>query len=366
MNHMRLGTGRRSLLLRLRLILVFVTGLAGALAVAGGTGPDGGTGGESPAPASRPQMIRGRVVDAAGRPLAGALVRLEGPAAPRPAARPVDATVDQHGHRFDPAVVAVPAGGAVRFRNSDPEVHSVHAQGAADFNFSVPPGGEERVLLQEPGEVTLRCDFHPEMGARIRVFATPWFAVTGGEGLFRIDGVPAGPAAVVAEWGGGEVHVPISVGADDASEMLLRLPNTADRPRPGLARSRIPLDAVEKRIRNLLAMARDRAAAGDADGARRLLEQADLGTYRALGLHAAVRVSVSGRAAEALRMRLESLRSGVGDPKGERLAERVREAEAAVTEAVQALRVRGRTELESYEVITAPEGAPPPPKGAQR
>ena len=44
----------------------------------------------------------------------------------------------------------------------------------------------------------IKCDVHPWMGAYVGVFDHPYFAVTGTDGKFAIDGLPDGTYDVVA------------------------------------------------------------------------------------------------------------------------------------------------------------------------
>jgi hypothetical protein len=54
------------------------------------------------------------------------------------------------------------------------------------------------VRFDRPGVVRVFCDIHSHMNAFILVFAHRFFALTDGDGHYRIDGVPAGSYNVVA------------------------------------------------------------------------------------------------------------------------------------------------------------------------
>lgn len=55
--------------------------------------------------------------------------------------------------------------------------------------------------LARPGLLTVQCDAHEWMGAAIRVYDHPYFAVTGADGSFEIMGVPPGKHTL-AVWHG--------------------------------------------------------------------------------------------------------------------------------------------------------------------
>jgi plastocyanin len=132
--------------------------------------------------------------------------------APRPAARPAEiATRDK---RFMPRVTVVPRGSAVGFPNRDPIFHNV---------FSVSPGnrfdlgryreGQSRTArFDQAGLVRVYCNVHEQMVAYVLVVETPYHALAGEDGRFRIDGVPPG-RGTLAIWHerAGSLRVPIEV-----------------------------------------------------------------------------------------------------------------------------------------------------------
>ncbi len=104
--------------------------------------------------------------------------------------------LDQTGCRYVPHVLGVRVGQELRIRNSDPLLHNVHALPFSNkgFNFGLPDRGTEEVRRFEKPEtmVRVKCDIHPWMNAWIGVVEHPFFAVTGKDGGFVIDGLPAG------------------------------------------------------------------------------------------------------------------------------------------------------------------------------
>lgn len=126
-------------------------------------------------------------------------VFLEG--APRPAgARPASALLDQKDDTYLPPLLIVESGAAVTLRNSDPELHNVHAYRGNDtfFNLAIPFAGTDVVRrFDAPGTYELRCDVHPEMLAWVVVLGHPYFAVPDADGRFAIDEVPSGRYTLV-------------------------------------------------------------------------------------------------------------------------------------------------------------------------
>jgi plastocyanin len=137
------------------------------------------------------------------------------------------ATMDQRNEAFVPFVLPVLAGTTVDFPNSDRTYHNV-------FSFSKTKrfdlgryarGGSKAVRFDRPGVVRVFCDIHSHMNAFILVFAHRFFAVTGPDGEYRIDGLPPG-VYTVAVWhpvlagetrtvrvpeGGGEIELDFAI-----------------------------------------------------------------------------------------------------------------------------------------------------------
>ena len=129
-----------------------------------------------------------------------------GPAAAMGAAEPEPAPVmlDQVGCRYVPHVIAVVQGGRVEFRNSDGTMHNIHTMPAVVGNEVIdisqgPKGAPVTKRFAKP-EVMMpvRCNNHPWMNAFINVSATPFFAVTDGDGRFSMQGLPAGKYTLAA------------------------------------------------------------------------------------------------------------------------------------------------------------------------
>lgn len=107
--------------------------------------------------------------------------------------------LDQVGCMYEPYVIGVGANQQFGIRNSDPEMHNVHATprtpGNKGFNFAQMSGAA--VMLRSFANpelmIRLKCDVHPWMFAYISVVEHPWFAVSDINGAYRFpQGLPAG------------------------------------------------------------------------------------------------------------------------------------------------------------------------------
>lgn len=106
------------------------------------------------------------------------------------------AKIDQKNLVFLPHVLPVLVGTTVDFHNDDAVLHNVFSpDGCAEkFNLGTWPKGQVRsyTFKKECVAATLLCKVHPEMEAFVVAVPTPYFAVTGPDGSYRIEGVPDG------------------------------------------------------------------------------------------------------------------------------------------------------------------------------
>lgn len=134
------------------------------------------------------------VVDAEGAPVADAVVVLNAAAAVE--LPPVDgqapAAVGQKNKAFVPRVMAVRTGTLVSFPNRDPIMHHVYSfSPTKSFELELYGGGEVPALLfDQAGIVALACNIHDSMRGHIYVTDSPWFAVSGDDGLVTIGNLP--------------------------------------------------------------------------------------------------------------------------------------------------------------------------------
>ena len=118
---------------------------------------------------------------------------------PKPAKR-VTANVNQIQRRFDPDVVAIPAGSTVNFPNSDPIFHNIFSLSRAKlFDLGNYPKGQSRtVTFNEPGIILVHCHLHSNMSAAIVVTPTEWLARPDKEGRYELKGLPTGKHTIIA------------------------------------------------------------------------------------------------------------------------------------------------------------------------
>ncbi len=138
--------------------------------------------------------------DPAGKPVEGAVVFLEATGDQAAPALPQSKLVmDQIDKRFVPRVLVVPVGALVSFPNSDNIRHHVYSfSDALRFELPLYAGTPAApVRFPQAGVVTLGCNIHDWMRGYIVVVPTALFALTGADGIARIEAVPAGPWRVM-------------------------------------------------------------------------------------------------------------------------------------------------------------------------
>jgi plastocyanin len=104
---------------------------------------------------------------------------------------------DQGGCQYTPHVFGLRVGQTLKILNPDGTLHNVHAFSKVntEFNEAMPQFRTELEKVfdkAEPTPYAIKCDVHPWMNAWAAVFDHPYFAVTGEDGTFTIDGLPAG------------------------------------------------------------------------------------------------------------------------------------------------------------------------------
>jgi plastocyanin len=159
--------------------------------------------------------------DAAGRPVADAVVMLE---VARPPAGPVrfpwPYVVKQQNISFQPHVLIVPVGVAVTFPNMDKVRHHVYSF-SKPKRFELKLYGQEEarsVVFDKPGVIALGCNIHDQMSGFIVAVSTPFAAKTDASGHAVIANVPAG-GATLKVWSpqvrapGNLLAQPVTIGA---------------------------------------------------------------------------------------------------------------------------------------------------------
>lgn len=108
--------------------------------------------------------------------------------------------IDQIKRTYVPHVLGILVGSTIEFRNSDNDLHNIHARQRRRklFNFGILPQRKVRKRLKRVGLVTLLCDVHPEMSAFIMVTQNPFFAKPDKKRNYTIENVPPGTYTMVA------------------------------------------------------------------------------------------------------------------------------------------------------------------------
>ncbi|MBM4015325.1 MAG: hypothetical protein FJ293_10235 [Planctomycetes bacterium] len=139
------------------------------------------------------------------------------------------AIVDQVGCKYVPHVFALMAGQSLKIKSSDATLHNVHYIPLGDVNqednFAMPaPGVRERVF-ESNDWIKFKCDVHPWMVAWCAVRTHPFFAVTGTDGKFTLNNVPAGTHKLVLKHeslGEQSVSITVEVGKVATQEFTLK------------------------------------------------------------------------------------------------------------------------------------------------
>jgi plastocyanin len=122
----------------------------------------------------------------------------EAPKAAASDAAPVE--LDQVNCRYVPHVLALRTGQKLLVKTSDPAVHNVHVMAESNpaKNISMQVGAAPVEMAFDKAETfSVRCDIHPWMHAIVSVFDHGQYAVTGPDGSFTMNDVPAGQYTLV-------------------------------------------------------------------------------------------------------------------------------------------------------------------------
>lgn len=143
----------------------------------------------------RVQRAGDLVVDPGSRTIANVIVSLRdvpGEQLP-PSVQPSRLVLDNRDCQFVPRAAVLTAGSTIEAVSHDDVLHTVHLYGAVEHNIALPdPSASRTVSVEEPGMIAVLCDVHGWMKAYVRVDAHPFHAVTGPDGTFAIENVPAG------------------------------------------------------------------------------------------------------------------------------------------------------------------------------
>ena len=103
--------------------------------------------------------------------------------------------MDQNGCIYTPRVMGIQVGQQFKVKNSDGLLHNVHSLSKDNppFNRAMPASVTEAdYSFAKKERFRIKCDVHPWMSSFVTVVEHPFYAVTGTDGTFRIENVPAG------------------------------------------------------------------------------------------------------------------------------------------------------------------------------
>jgi plastocyanin len=113
--------------------------------------------------------------------------------------KPTSVTFDQKGCRYDPHVLAFPAGSTVKIMNDDGILHNIHTYSTVNpsFNAAQPKFKKEMdKVIDKPEVIKVTCDAHGWMHGWWVSTDTPYYAVTDDKGNYTIANVPPGSYTV--------------------------------------------------------------------------------------------------------------------------------------------------------------------------
>ena len=135
-----------------------------------------------------------KVVVGGNKGLANAVVSVPGA---KGVGKATKATIDQHGSKFVPHVVAMNPGD-LELKNSDDILHNIHTYSTANPSINKAQPKFKKVMtekLEKPEYVKLTCDVHSWMLGWVAVTPGP-AAVTDANGVAKIENVPPGKQTV--------------------------------------------------------------------------------------------------------------------------------------------------------------------------
>jgi plastocyanin len=118
---------------------------------------------------------------------------LEGKSFPVPAEKK---ELDQQGCLYNPKVFGIQVGQTLVIKNGDATLHNIHAMPKANTEFNqgqpIQNMSFEKTFDKPEIGLAFKCDVHPWMSAHANVVDNPYYAVSGDDGSFTIDKLPAG------------------------------------------------------------------------------------------------------------------------------------------------------------------------------
>lgn len=136
------------------------------------------------------------------------------------------AVIRQREKQFDPPLTVVVKGTTVDFPNEDKIFHNVFSVSRpARFDLGLYKSGDKKsVEMKRTGVVDVYCNIHPDMVAKVKILENAYYTITGKDGAFKIENVPAGEYPIVA-WlaSGDEAKGTVKVAAGGSADVKLEV-----------------------------------------------------------------------------------------------------------------------------------------------
>ena len=125
--------------------------------------------------------------------------------------------------RFQPSFMVVPNKTELIIYNDDPVLHNLNT---AQWNLAQPGGTvdpiRKTIMFQGRSFERVGCNVHGWMEAYVYIARSPYYAVTGADGRFRIENVPAGSYRVSARHPKlGAQRFKVEVGSGETAEQVV-------------------------------------------------------------------------------------------------------------------------------------------------
>jgi plastocyanin len=111
------------------------------------------------------------------------------------------AKFDQKGCRYIPHVLALQVNQTLEIINDDQTSHNIHPLPKVnrEWNKSQPPGTPPMLdKYDKPEFIPVKCNIHPWMHGNFAVLKTSHYAITSGDGEFKLPNLPPGKYTVTA------------------------------------------------------------------------------------------------------------------------------------------------------------------------
>jgi len=131
----------------------------------------------------------------------------------------------QHDKSFVPHVLAVPAGSAIEFPNTDPIFHNVFSLSPpAPFDLGLYRAGASKTrVFSKPAVYNVFCNIHPEMSGIILVLPTSLIAEADADGGYRLNLAPGRYRVTAWSERSAPASVEVNVPSDASTLPELRL-----------------------------------------------------------------------------------------------------------------------------------------------